>query len=53
MIEPLKQKYYWWKHLFWSLKKVIIYALLLDQKNFNEAWIWTKIHLTHKGRRVK
>lgn len=53
MINYLKQKYYWWKHLLWSMKQVIKYALLFDKKNFDEAWIWTKIHLVYKSKRVK
>lgn len=50
-IEYLKQKYYWWSHLIWSIKKLLVYALLFEVDNFNEAWIWTKIHLTYKSRR--
>jgi hypothetical protein len=49
----LKQKYYWWTHLIWSLKKLVYYAAIFDTPNFNEAWIWTKIHLSYKGQRIE
>lgn len=53
MKEYIKQKYYWWSHLFWCFRKIIIYALKMDFKNFMEAYYWTMIHLKYKSRRIK
>lgn len=49
----LLQKYYWWQHLFWSISRILKYFFLLDGKNCLEAYYWTKIHLTHKSKRIK
>jgi hypothetical protein len=53
MKEYLKQKYHWWSHLLWSLKKVLIYTFRMDFKNFMEAYYWTLIHLSYKSRKMK
>jgi hypothetical protein len=53
MKDWLKQKYFWWAHLLWSIKIMLKHFLLLDEKGFMEAWYWTKIHLVYKSRRIK
>lgn len=53
MKEYLKQKYYWWRHLFWCIKMLLKYLILFDEEGFMEIYYWTKIHLTYKSRRIK
>ncbi len=53
MKEYLKQRYYWWAHLLWSIKVLVKCFFKMDYKGMVEAYYWTKIHLTHKSRRIK
>lgn len=53
MKEYLKQKWYWLDHLVWIVGTMFKYLLKGDVRNFNEAYFWTKIHLTYKSKRIK
>lgn len=49
----IKQKYYWWKHLFWLIGRMIKYFIELDNHNFMDCYFWLKIHLTYKSKKIK
>jgi hypothetical protein len=41
------------KHCLWLIKQMIVLTLKGDFDGAVEAWLFLKMHFTHKGRRLK
>jgi len=52
-MDTLKQLYYWFEHFFWLIRMIIKNLFKGNYNNVVDLSFWMKIHLTHKGRRMK